>query len=207
MERLAAQACRHPPGSLDRSQSLNELVRTIVGSGKLWRDRGPDYADALQQTWLYFCQNLCEAVTAKTPYNRDRGRVVTWLNAYLKRRLQDAREVRNRDKKTRSHSQVLDNGDVVNVIDIHPAPPDIPPILQRVQHWAQTDPTGELVATHVRDRPDITCQLLILRRLPPETEWKLLATELDCPWTTLANFYRRQCVPMLRSFGESEGYL
>jgi hypothetical protein len=48
--------------------------------------------------------------------------------------------------------------------------------------------------------------VLILRRLPPETPWKVLSEEFDIPSSTLSSFYQRQCLPRLREFGKSEGY-
>jgi hypothetical protein len=61
-----------------------------------------------------------------------------------------------------------------------PASPDIPPILEETYQWVQTDPDGELASTHVKGRPDVTCQILILRRLPPETPGKPSLLNLAC---------------------------
>jgi hypothetical protein len=46
-----------------------------------------------------------------------------------------------------------------------------------------------------------------LRRLPPETSWEKLSQELGIPISSLSTFYQRKCLPKLRNFGESEGYV
>jgi len=88
-----------------------------------------------------------------------------------------------------------------------PAPDDTPPILDDIRHWVKTDPDGQLRRIHIRNHPEITAQVIILRRLPPETSWKDLSTEFGISLSTLSNFYQTRCIPLLRNFGESQGYL
>ena len=71
----------------------------------------------------------------------------------------------------------------------------------------EADPQGELRGIYITNRPDVTAQILILRRLPPETSWKDLAADYKLSVSTLSSFYQRQCLPRLRKFGELEGYL
>lgn len=202
------EACKNPPGSPGRQRYLTKVIRHATS--KLWRESNPYYQDALQQTWVYFCQNICEAGTGER-YDPDRSTVTTWLNSYLKRRLQDffidtqkqqARKATPLNKTSRSgESEMLDPLDNVA------SAPDVPPILDEVKHWVEADPNGELRRVCIEGHPTVNCQLLILRRLPPETSWKDLATELGLSVSTLSSFYQRQCLPRLRKFGESEGYL
>ncbi|MGI0497849.1 sigma-70 family RNA polymerase sigma factor [Limnospira platensis CENA597] len=208
LQSLITETCRHPPGSLKRQQGLTQLYRMIVKSGKLWRENTPYYEEVWQQTWLYFCLNLCEATTGKDKYDSDRSSITTWLNVYLKMRLKD-RAIKHQNQKQQmvSASQPLYDDDTLTFLDTFEAPPDIPPILQATRKWAETDPEGELQRLQVRGREDVTCQLLILRRLPPETTWEDLSAELGLPVSTLSSFYQRKCLPQLRKFGESAGYL
>jgi hypothetical protein len=83
---LVAEARSYLPGSVKRQKTLTKIIRLI--SNKLWREDTPYYQDALQQTLVYLCQNLCESNTGEA-YNPSNGSVITWLNAYLKQRLQD----------------------------------------------------------------------------------------------------------------------
>ena len=206
---LVAEACRHRAGSAQRQKSLTKIIRLI--SKKLWKENTPYYEDALQKTWVYFCQNICEGNTGQI-YDPTSGSVATWLNAYLKRRLQDfyidekKQQVRTAPKQIQT-SKSGEAGETLDPVDNLAANPDVPPLLEDVRTWAQTDPSGELSRIHIEGHPKVTCQVLILRRLPPEASWKTLAAEFDLPVPTLSSFYQRQCMPRLRKFGESEGYL
>ena len=206
LARLVAETCQHRPGSLKRRQSFNRLVRAIIDSGKLWRENTPYYGDALQQTWLYLCRNLCQGTTG-AQYDPQKSQVTTWLNQYLKRRLQDFYLAAKSPEKQQVHPNTSQADPASIAIENLPAPPEIPPILEETRRWVIRDRDGELRRIHIKGRPDLTCQLLILRRLPPETDWKTLERELDCSYSTLANFYQRQCLPRLRKFGEFQGYI
>lgn len=203
---LVAKTCQHPRGSRQRNRNLTQLIRTIIRSGKLWRERTDYYEDALQQTWIYLSRNLCEALTGGQ-YDPRRSSVTTWLNQYLKRRLQDFRLEEQDEKYKRLSPQSTGAKNAPDPVEILQSPPDIPPIWEETLRWAETDPDGELTRIHIKGRPDLTCQVLILRRLPPETDWKTLEAEFDCSYSTLASFYQRQCVPRLRQFAELQGYL
>ncbi|NEP14833.1 MAG: sigma-70 family RNA polymerase sigma factor [Symploca sp. SIO2C1] len=204
LSQLVAQTCQYPHGSLERRQCLTKLIQAIIKSGKLWWENTPYYEEALQQTWLYMCRNICEANTGGQ-YDPTRGSVTTWLDRYLKRRLQDF-WIEEQQNKKRYISLGKYKDDTTNPIENVPAPQRIP-ILQETRNWAEIDSDGELRRTHIKKRPDLSCQVLILRRLPPKTSWQELAAEFNCPYQTLANFYKRQCRPRLRKFGESQGYL
>lgn len=200
LRQLVAQTCQHPRRSLQRRRCLDQLIRAIAQSGKLWREHTPDYEEALQLTWLYLCRNI-------ENYDPARATVITWLDAYLKQRLKDL--FRKRCQQQHHEAQPPPDWEnptdpIENLPDTHP---DIPPILAETRQWAESDPEGELSNSHIRGRPEITCQVLILRRLPPETEWRQLEAEFNCKVSTLATFYQRHCVPLLRKFGESQGYL
>ena len=196
LQRLVAEARESPP--VERRQRLNEIVRLVSRSGRLWREETPYYQDALQQTWLYLCRHL-------EKYDSSRANVITWLDNHLRWRLEDFRQAQQAELARRVSGSM--NDDAIDRIDNIPAPPEIPPILEAVRKWVETDPDGELSSTHIKNRPDITCQILILRRLPPEKRWSEIASEFNLSQSTAANFYRRQCLPRLRNFGENRGYL
>lgn len=206
LRQLVAEACQYPSGSLDRQKILTQIIRWIGQSQRLWQERTPYYEDALQQTWLYFCQNLCEAGTGNR-YDPSRSSVITWLNYYLKWRLHNFRIAEQERQHRTAPVRSSERTEPTDVLENLAAPPDIPPILDRTRHWVETDPTGELCSTHLQHHPMITCQVLILRRLPPETSWQALAAEFGVSISTLSSFFQRQCLPRLRKFGESEGYL
>ena len=206
LRQLVCQTCQYKPRSIQRRKSLNRLVYAIIKSGKLWQESTPYYEDALQQTWLYLCRNLCEKNTGEK-YNPEKSSVTTWLDRYLKKRLLDFRLLQCEENNRNAYQSLPNSKNQTNPMDNLPAPSDIPPILEEIESLVKSDPNGELGKLHIKCRPDLTCQVLILRRLPPETDWKSLAEEFDCSISTLANFYQRNCFPCLRKFGESEGYL
>ncbi|MGF1522061.1 MAG: sigma-70 family RNA polymerase sigma factor [Leptolyngbyaceae cyanobacterium] len=206
VQTLIVEACSHPLGSPQRQRRLTQIIRLI--SNQLWKENTLYYQDALQQTWIYFCQNLCEGKTGRA-YNPEQASVVTWLNAYLKRRLQDG-YINVQKQRATIASRFPAGSDVeerVDPVEQLPAQPDIPPLLADVKAWAEANPDQILTRTHLTNHPPITCQFLILKRLPPEVPWKELATELGVSVGTLSSFYQRQCLPLLREFGKSQGYL
>lgn len=200
LEQLVALACSYPAKSLQRRQKLNELVRLVIRSGKLWKENTPYYNDALQQTWLYFCRNLEQ-------YDPERSNVITWIDNYLKWRLLDFYNKELQEQVRTTSSPSPETEEITNQIENVPASPDIPLILEETYQWVQADRDGELRSIHVKDRPDVTCQILILRRLPPETPWKTIAKEFNLPPSTAPNFYKRECLPRLRNFALKQGYL
>lgn len=199
LQHLVVEACSHPAKSLMRRQKLSEIVRVVIKSGKLWKENTAYYNDALQQTWLYFCRN-------PELYNPKSCSVITWLDNCLKWRLQDfrSREAEIQAKTVPLSSLSIEN--TTNTVESLPAAADIPPILSETYQWAFTDPDNDLASTHVKGRPEVTCQILILRRLPPETPWKKIAKEFNLPPSTAPNFYKRECLPRLRNFALRQGY-
>lgn len=206
LRQLVQEVCSYPRQSPQRRKGLNRIVRLIQQSRKLWRENTAYYEDALQETWLYFSRNLCEATTADNPYNPEKGSVITWLNAYLKRRLQDWYNQENQERAMRMPPQRSETGELLDPLDTVAAKPETPSIIDAIRAWAEADETGELRNTHVKGHPAANCQVLILRRLPPETKWKDLAEEFGLSTPTLSGFYEKQCRPRLRQFCELEGY-
>ncbi|MEH2107846.1 sigma-70 family RNA polymerase sigma factor [Nostoc sp.] len=206
---LVTEACQHSPGSPQRQKLLTQIIR--LTANRLWRENTPYYQDALQQTWLYFCRNVCEGLTGQI-YDSNYGSVITWLNAYLKRRLQDFYLNQNREQATTVPLRIRQSisggtSEIIDPVDNLPASPQAPPILEDLEIWAQTDSNGELRGTYIKGRPDVNCQVLILKRLPPEVSWRELSKEFGLSIPTLSSFYQRQCQPRLRKFAELEGLL
>ncbi|MEH1947061.1 MAG: sigma-70 family RNA polymerase sigma factor [Nostoc sp.] len=209
LRRLVIEACGHQPGSPQRQKLLTQIIR--LTASRLWRETTPYYQDALQQTWLYFCRNVCEGLTGQI-YDPNYGSVITWLNAYLKRRLQDFYLKQNREQATTVPLRIRQStsggtSETIDPVDNLQATPQAPPILEDLEIWAKTDSDGELRGIYIKGHPDVNCQVLILKRLPPEVSWKDLSEEFGLSIPTLSSFYQRQCLPRLRKFAELEGLL
>lgn len=110
-------------------------------------------------------------------------------------------------KKQTAPVRVNQSNKIINPVDSLPAKPDVPNILEEIEKWVLKDPEHKLRQTHLDNHPQITCQLLILKRLPPETPWKTLAEEYKVPAGTLSSFYQRKCKPLLRAFSKFQGYI
>jgi hypothetical protein len=208
LSQLVSQACHYPPGHPIRQKNLTRIVSLV--KPKLWKEATPYYQDALQQTWMYFCQNICEANTGEV-YDPNRGSLVTWLNFYLKRQLQQFYLDRQKHqiRTVSAGSNPFGTGDeqLIDPVDRIAAPADIPPLLEEVRQWVEQDVTRELRRVHIANHPEVNCRILLLRRLPPEASWKTLSEEFKLPVSTLSNFYQRQCLPRLCQFGKAQGYL
>ncbi|NES00541.1 MAG: sigma-70 family RNA polymerase sigma factor [Symploca sp. SIO1B1] len=203
---LMAEACTYPASSLERRQKLSEVHLLVMKSGKLWREYQPYYNDALQQMWEYCLQHPQE-------YDPTRGSVTSWLNYNLKKQLRRLRDAQYRQKQRQITVTITEYWQTIDPVENLPASPDIEPILEiweNTRTWVETDPKGILKNTLFRKRSDINAQVLLLRRLPPDTPWKNIAAEFQltpAEAKDLPKFYNRKCLPLLRKFGRSQGYI
>ena len=197
--KLVQLACSHAPKSIQRQQCLTRLICLMKASGKIWKESTPYYEDALQQSWIYFCQNLCEATTARQAYNPEIATVFTWFNIYIKHRLKDFYI---------TEQNANNNSGSPDQIDNIPAEDDIEAaeaynLAEMTKHWVEKDPIGELRNTHIRGRKDVNAQAIILRRFfPPTKSWQEISDEFDMPISTLSSFFQNKCLPILRNFGQ-----
>ena len=204
LSQLVKEACKYPPGSKERQKNLTKIIRLV--NSQLWQENTPYYEDALQETWIYFCRNICEGKPGKI-YDSDKASVVTWLNNYLKWRLKDG-YIRTKKQKQKIVSVQSDRyNHTIDPINNLPAKADIPPLLGEIEKWVLADPQNKLRRIYLENHPHITSQILILKRLPPETSWKKLAEEYGVAAGTLSSFYQRKCKPLLREFSKSQGYI
>ena len=199
---LVVETCKYLPGTKERQKNLTKIIKIV--NSQLWRENTPYYEDALQETWIYFCHNICEGNRA---YDPNKASVVTWLNSYLKWRLKDGYIKIQKQRKQTMPQQIDENNRVINPIDNLPAKPDVPPLLEEVKQWALTDSQNKLRRVYLENHPQITARTLILKRLPPETPWNELAAEYGVAVGTLSSFYQRKCKPLLREFSKSQGYI
>ncbi len=208
---LIAKACQHLPGSLGRGRFLDKLIREIVKSGKLWKENTPYYQEALQKTWIYLSQNLCEATTAKRRYNPEESCISTWLNAYLKMRLLDCRLEEQKAKQKQKHRRIVSlEGEqdeaIVNSIENQPAEPDSSFYIAEVIAWIETDPNNELKSRHIRGKPQINCQVLLQRQCLYGQSLREIAKELGCASSSLYELLNNDCRHLLQKFCEDQGY-
>jgi hypothetical protein len=203
---LVTEACSHPPKSWKRREKLSEVHRLVMKSGKLWREYTPYYNDALQEMWEYCCQN-------PEQYDPNLQSVITWLDDYLKKRLRNLRDARYRQKSREITAIATEPGDTTDPIVNLPSRPDIQPVLEiweKTLEWVQSDSDNVLCSTCFRGYSKVNCQALILRRFPSETPWSTIAEEFNLTPSEakdLPKVYSRKCLPLLRKFAVSQGYV
>jgi hypothetical protein len=206
---LVSKACQHPRGT-QRNRYLNRLIRDIAKSGKLWKENTPYYADALQKTWEFLSKNLCEATTAKQPYDPTRSQITTWLNSYLKKRLLDYRleeQAENQRQQSRELPLSFDDRDNnYELVETLEAKLDLTSYLEEFLEWIEKDPTGELKSKHLPKRPDVNCQILLQRRCWSGQSIEQIAADLGCKSSALYNLYKREGRPLLQKFAGDRGY-
>jgi hypothetical protein len=212
--KLYEEARQYCPRSFQRQRILNRMVAKIVKSNRLWYERCDVYEDALQDSLIFFCRNLCESDTGKA-YDPSRAKIITWVNFYLKWRIHRLRGIRDKRFGQTASPWWGSNGEMIDPLDLVPAPEPTPSVLDAILEWVQTDPTGMLCSTHLRKHPDVNCQFLLLRRLPPETHWQKIVDEVNARLpeqpkvgiSALSTLYVRKCLPILKDYLDAQGLI
>ncbi|MEG4273136.1 MULTISPECIES: sigma-70 family RNA polymerase sigma factor [unclassified Microcoleus] len=208
---LVTKACQHPPGSIQRGRFLHRLILEILKSGKLWKEHTPYYKEALNKTWIYLSRNLCEATTAKRPYDPEESLITTWLNPYLQKRLLDYRLAQQKEQQKQKPRLIVSlegeqDEENVNSIEKIPAEADSIFYVEEVIEWIETDPNNELKSRHIRGKPQINCQVLLQRKCLYGQSFKELAKEFGCAHSTLYQLFNNDCRYLLQKFCEDQGY-
>ena len=209
LQQLVKETCSYPKNSNNRHHNLTQIIKQLKHSRKLKPPSNlptADYDDILQKTWIYLCQNLCEAQTAKNPYDPKCSSLLTWINAYISWRLLDYYLEIERERQRRKFVQESAEGEILDPLDLIPAQAESPPILKEVLAWLEREKTV-LRRICLNERTDIHCELLLQHRLTSELSWNQLAQKLNVPENTLRGFYNRECFPRLREAGKQLGYI
>ena len=205
---LVAQASQHPPDGFARKRYLSQIVTKMKNSCLIWKNHRnePFYEDALQEQWVFFCSNLCEARTS-TQYDRDRSNPITWFNNCLKWRLRtSAQKIVLENQRRASIETIFKDGETLERMAVTEAVDDSQIIesieyFQLVKNWIDTNPNGVL-SQHVRGRKDVTCQV-ILKSLSSGQTFGEIATNFNCSYSTLKGFYNNKCRPLVEEFREN----
>jgi hypothetical protein len=210
------EACQAEPGSVQRQRATTRLLRAIMQSNRLWTENVDYYEDALHQTLLYICQNLCEGKKYDPSHRNAQGtneqsRVMTWVNRFLRYNLANERRRIFRDLSRREPSRIdPETGEFTDPIDDITSCADddlvVSRALQTTELWVRNDPDRILRSIYIRDRPDVNCQILILRRVFLGQAWQILSGEFNLSVPTLSGFYQTNCILLLRDFGRKEGF-
>lgn len=208
LSNLLLEARKCPVGSPQRQRQLTYIIRQMQRSGKIWRDYQvsvDQYNEALQQTWMYFCQNL-------DTYDPTRANPLTWFNCILKFRIKDIRRktIEEERRIQMNFVNVATEDSAIDLIDRLPAPEvnQAEQMLNDLLMWLHQE-RSNLEQKSIRNHAAINVYTLIARRLPTEHQvsWQMLSQEFGVSVPTLSSFYQRQCVPLLREFSQMQGWL
>ncbi|MEM1307976.1 MAG: sigma-70 family RNA polymerase sigma factor [Cyanobacteria bacterium P01_D01_bin.71] len=208
LKQLVEMACNSPVGSPERQVAFAEIVRLVMRSGKLWRESTVYYPDCLQEMWEYCFRYIDDP---ELGYDPSVCTVTTWLDDRLKKNLRRYRDRKSRQRKRYISAMPTEAGQVVDPVDTLVSPADVYPALKMwssLIRWVQADPEQTLRSRKCLRYPQITAQVLLLKRLPPnEQSWDEIAAEFSADKTYISQWYSRYCNALLREWGRAEGHL
>lgn len=224
LQDLMQQACAAPPKSAARRKLSDQLIRHLQSKNIPYspsydriaqagtsgsRKQQLFHQEAANKTWLHFLLNLCECQTKNTqsPYvdntcEHVKGRLCTYYN----KRLDDLEE-QDRKERNRQFTMPAGDEDDRSLEDILAAPADTPDLIQELRQWLQADASGVLRQTHLRDKPAINVQVVLLRRFCDDLPWADITAEFGVPQGTVYQFFRDRCLPLLQLFLAEQGYI
>ncbi|MEM9218490.1 MAG: hypothetical protein AAGD25_29640 [Cyanobacteria bacterium P01_F01_bin.150] len=205
MKQLALTAQGQPVGSLERQITLTRLLGLLTQSRQISRlirkseqsqSGGEVYAEALQRLYVYICENIDK-------FNSERATVTHWALFLFNHRFIN---------QAKQHLSPLTAPSITGVparritlADLEQCSAEVnePSPSTRLREYIEADADGHLRACHIQDHPEVTLQLLLLRRLDDKA-WRNISEELGIKLPTLHGFYRRQLRRLTPQF---EAYL
>ncbi len=155
-------------------------------------------------------QNLNETANVRKKF-------ISWVVMILKRDCHDVK--RGKPPKDYSMDDIIGKGE--GSLTIGDMTPDsrvsgieallvneLKKIGRQIQEYIQSDPDCQLCGCHVRNRPDINCQVLLQLRLLSEPRLTLedIAQKLQAPLQTIKSRLERNCFPLIKNIALELGY-
>jgi len=227
MDELINATCQHPLRSPEWRKYMSRLILTL----QKYRGRGlaqsshPDYLEALNRTWEWFSQNICQFYQNRTEAI-SRDRLLRWINGYLRWRIRDL--YIPDDQAPRSLDQPLANSEPETSLMEQDLQRDLTsPTLSGLDSYIENlhrektqrlglaleqyiteDPNGKLAGCFPSQYPDCNCQILCMSRCvkEPPDKFKDLATQLNMPQQKVSNHFYHRCKPLLQEVMTQLGY-
>jgi DNA-directed RNA polymerase specialized sigma24 family protein len=199
---LAAKAA--PPGSRARQRALTEICQILRQPGLLRRRsniREDLWKEARQVVMVYICEKIDN-------YNPQKGTsFLAWVNTHLKWRQQDLEKGRNspdyislENLISSASRETGEKSAWEEFIESENSKSEF--LSVKLKNLFEDDPDDEFAAAHVKGRPDVTFQILVLRGLYG-TPYREMAEQTGVSVSTLSSFYQRRLAefsPYIREY-------
>ncbi|MEG4444657.1 hypothetical protein QUB47_22200 [Microcoleus sp. AT9_B5] len=204
LRQLALEAQQHPAGSQERQIALTKLIDQIYRHNRLTRPHIHDenlrhlyediYSEARLKIVEYICQNI-DIYDSQKP-------VMAWVNHFFKFRFKDVCDRYRRETRIKPLS--VDNLEIFEQKESEIYQKNYPQMqmmedTERLRELIEEDPDHLFRNKTIRNRPDITWQIITLAKLDDET-WDTIAQRFHPTKTisTLQSFFDRN----LRKFSD-----
>lgn len=202
LQQRVEAARAHPPRSPQRQRLLNQIVQDIFRSGRLGHPQKslwpPDlyedlYHEALQKTLIEICQKIDQ-------YNPEHS-VMAWVNFRLNYQFiavvqdyqrQGITQLPKGDRTALARLPSLENLPIAS-----PNPPEDD---RQIQEFLQQDPEGLLQKQRLRERPEVTFQMLAIAKFIEGQSWPQIGEKLGISAQTLCSFFNRQLRELIPYF-------
>ncbi|MBF2063767.1 MAG: sigma-70 family RNA polymerase sigma factor [Calothrix sp. C42_A2020_038] len=201
---LIQEVCSYAPASRQYRQAVNNMLRVILRSGRIWRPRAGDvyeeicYEEALHKTMFNLTQTVCEK------YDPSRGSFLAWFNTCLHNQYRDEIRAVQRDRSRRKSSWQGDE-DEFDPLEHVAAPIDGNLLLETWKAfvcWIRNDPDGILQNCHIGSNKKANCQLMAHLRLLEGKEWQEIAREVGSSRGAITSHWCRKCEFLMREWLE-----
>ncbi len=138
-------------------------------------------------------------------FDRRKGSVRKWVNKVLEHRLTDVINKRNDKRRNGSRTvYILDSPDSSN---LEPATPDHElSDAELLRDFILEDPKGILRENPFTGPPEVTFQMLLIRRHLDGQRWRDVSAEFGIPTSSLSEFYRRRLKKLMPILQECLNY-
>lgn len=194
LKKIALEAQKYKPKSVQRRRLLNSLIRKIQNSGKLCRPHRGQFVQYYAEIYTEACHRLFIYIGQKIDTFKADGEVLKWANYLLKNRffweaskeITSYYEIAGAERQVRRLStEELDTEFNQQMQQTHSSLPS-----QQILELVREDPDRTFSSTYVTRRPDANFQYIFLQKSQGYT-WKDIAKSLDMPQSTLSSFFQK----------------
>ncbi len=177
---LALKAREHPAHSIERNKILNELIRIITYSGKLFFNRsgfsGETYQDALQETWVRIIENFDSYETQNMDFISSFNKILRHT-LFKKKRDEIGFEQAEDPAVLDEFPQLIEDNEYSDSY-------------HKLLLFIKEDPGNILAGVYISNNPQANFRDILLRRLEGQT-WNQISTDLHVSVSRLSLFFQK----------------